>query len=89
MGTISWEDLFASRRRDVLILYQATIGYTQAENTSPCKWLGSKIGRILIPAELAPDRTFLLEHRDVLYLERLHDYLDERLARPPILDREF
>ena len=89
MGTISWEDLFASRRRDVVIVYQATIGYTQAENACRSKWLCSKIGRIQIPAELVSDRSFLLEHRDALYLERMHDYLDDRRARPPILDPEF
>ena len=88
-GKISWEELFASQRRDVLIVYQAKIGYTQAENASRSKWLCSKIGRIQIPAELASDRTFLLEHRDALYLKRLHDYLDDRRAPPLILDREF
>ena len=89
MGTIFWEDLFASRRHDVVILYQATIGYTQAENACRSKWLCSKIGRIQIPAELVFDRSFLLEHRDALYLERMHGYLDDRRDRPPILDPEF
>ena len=89
MRTVSWRDLFGSRRRDVLIVYQATIGYTQAEHASRRKWLCSKIGRIQIPVELASDRSFLLEHRDALYLERMHDYLDDRRARPLILDQEF
>ena len=89
MRTVSWEDLFASWRRDVLIVYQAKIGYTQAEFASRSKWLRSKIGRIQIPVELASDRSFLLEHRDALYLGRMNDYLDDRRARPPILDPEF
>ena len=49
MRTISWEDLFASKLRDVVIVYQATIGYTQAEHARRSKWLSSKIGRIQIP----------------------------------------
>ena len=73
MRTISWEDLLASKRRDVVIVYQATICYIQAEQASRSKWLSSKIGRIQIPVELASDRSFLLEHRDALYLERMHD----------------
>ena len=89
MRTISWEDLFASKRRDVVIVYQAKIGYTQAENANRSKWLCSKIGGIQIPVELASDRSFLLEHRDAAYLERMHDYLGDRRARPPILDLEF
>ena len=67
----------------------STIGYTQAENACLSKWLCSKIDRIQIPAELVSDLSFLLEHRDALYLERMHDYLDDRRARPPILDAEF
>ena len=70
MRIISWEDLFASKRSDVVIVYQATIGYMPAEHASRSKWLGSKIGRIQIPVQLASDRSFLLEHRDALYLER-------------------
>ena len=89
MGTISWEDLFASRRRNVVIVYHARIGYTQAENVYRSKWLCYKIGRIQIPAELVSDRSFLFEHQDALYLERMHDYLDDRRARPPILDSEL
>ena len=41
------------------------------------------------PVELVSDRSFLLEHRDALQLERMHDYLDDRAARPPIRDPEF
>ena len=37
MGTISWEDLFSSRRREVVIVYQATIGYTRAGNACRSK----------------------------------------------------
>lgn len=34
-------------------------------------------------------RSFLLEHRDGLYLERMHDYLDDHHACSPILDQAF
>ena len=71
--TTSWEDFFASKRRNVMIVYQATVGYTQAEHASRSKWQCSKIGRIQIPVEFASDRSFLPENRDALYLERMHD----------------
>ena len=66
-----------------MIIYHATVGYTQAEHSSRSNWLCSKFGRIQIPAEFASDRSFLLEHRDALYLERIHDHLYDRR---PILD---
>ena len=34
VGTISWEDLFAGRRRDAMIVYQATLGYSREETES-------------------------------------------------------
>ena len=83
------EDLFAGRRGDAMIVYQATLGYSREETESRNKWLCMKIGRIQVPADLVSDRAFLLEYRDVLYLERVHDYLRGHRARPPILNREF
>ena len=89
VGTISWEDLFAGRRRDAMIVYQATLGYSREETESRNKWLCTKIGRIQVPVDLVSDRAFLLEYRDALYLERVHEYLRGQRARPPILDPEF
>ena len=37
MRTVSWEELFASRCHDFLIVYQDTIGYAQAEHASRTK----------------------------------------------------
>ena len=89
VGTISWEDLFAGRRRNAMIVYQATLGYSCEETESRNKRLCTKIGRIQVPVDLVSDRAFLLEYRDALYLERIHEYLRGQRARPPILDPEF
>ena len=89
VGAISWGDLFAGRRRDAMIVYQATLGFSREETESRNKWLCTKIGWIQVPADLVSDRAFLLECRDVLYLERVHEYLRGQRAQPPILDPEF
>ena len=89
VGTISWEDLFAGRRHDAMIVYQATLGYSREETENRNKWLCTKIYRIQVPADLVSDRAFLLDYRDALYFEGVYEYFMGQRAHPPILDPEF